>query len=78
MTRVDVQDSGVGLSEQDQEVVFDRLWRADSARESNNGGLGIGLAMVREIMDCMGGRASVKSRLGEGSTFTLYFPLSDL
>lgn len=78
MARVDVQDSGVGLSEQDQEVVFDRLWRADSARESNNGGLGIGLAMVREIMDCMGGRASVKSRLGEGSTFTLYFPLSDL
>jgi signal transduction histidine kinase len=78
MTRVDVQDSGVGLSEQDQEVVFDRLWRADSARESNNGGLGIGLAMVREIMDRMGGRVSVKSRLGEGSTFTLYFPLPDL
>ena len=74
---VSVADTGVGIAEKDLKKVFSRFWRADTAR-SNSGGLGIGLALVREVVDQHRGTVSVDSTLGEGSTFTLNLPLSPL
>lgn len=74
---VSVADTGVGIAEKDLKKVFSRFWRADTAR-SNSGGLGIGLALVREVVDQHRGTVSVDSTLGAGSTFTLNLPLSPL
>lgn len=73
---VSVSDTGIGISEEDLEHVFSRFWRADSARTSVGGGLGIGLALVKEVADQHRGNVSVSSVLGEGSTFTINIPLS--
>lgn len=74
--RVSVTDTGVGIAEEDLDHVFSRFWRADSARTSIGGGLGIGLALVREVADQHRGSVGVESVLGEGSTFNIDIPLS--
>jgi two-component system sensor histidine kinase BaeS len=70
-----VIDSGSGIAEQDLPHVFDRLWRADTARGRGTGGNGLGLAIARQIVLDHRGRIEVRSRLGEGSTFTVTLPL---
>lgn len=74
--RISVTDTGVGISEEDMKKVFSRFWRADVARQNVDGGLGIGLALVKEVVDQHFGDVSVASRLGEGSTFTMRIPLA--
>ena len=73
---VAVTDTGVGISEEDLNKVFSRFWRADGARQSVGGGLGIGLALVKEVVDQHRGNVTVESVLGEGSTFTMNIPLA--
>ncbi len=70
-----VRDSGPGLSEQDQERVFDRFWRGEASRRDRHAGLG--LAIVRQIVESHGGQVRVISRLGQGSTFVLWLPGTD-
>lgn len=73
-TTVTVSDNGGGLSVSDQERIFERFYRADPARvRSANEGSGLGLAIVDSVMKAHNGYVSVKSKLGEGSTFTLHF-----
>lgn len=73
-TTVTVSDNGGGLSISDQERIFERFYRADPARvRSANEGSGLGLAIVDSVMKAHNGYVSVKSKLGEGSTFTLHF-----
>ena len=72
-----VSDTGIGIAEEDLDKVFSRFWRADEARERKSGGLGIGLALVREVVDQHHGNISVQSRLGEGTTFCVNIPLSE-
>lgn len=74
---VSVSDTGIGISEEDLNKVFSRFWRADTARTGVGGGLGIGLSLVREVVDQHRGNVSVDSVLGEGSTFTINIPLTD-
>ncbi len=74
--QVSVTDTGVGIAEDDLKKVFSRFWRADGARQSVGGGLGIGLALVQEVVDQHRGDVSVESKLGEGSTFTMRLPLA--
>lgn len=74
--KISVSDTGVGISEEDMKKVFSRFWRADGARQSVNGGLGIGLALVQEVVDQHRGNISVSSKLGEGSTFIMKLPLA--
>ena len=71
-----VSDTGVGIAEEDLDKVFSRFWRADSARSRVGGGLGVGLALVKEVADQHRGHVSVNSVLGEGSTFCIYVPLA--
>lgn len=74
---ISVADTGIGLSEEDIKMVFSRFWRADAGRAKESGGLGIGLSLVREIVDRHQGRVAVQGEKGVGATFTLYFPLYD-
>lgn len=74
--KISVSDTGVGISEEDMKKVFSRFWRADVARQNVDGGLGIGLALVKEVVDQHFGDISVDSTLGEGSTFTMRIPLA--
>jgi signal transduction histidine kinase len=70
-----VQDTGIGISETDQDHIFNRFWRATDDRNRDHGGLGIGLAMVREIVEMHGGKITVKSELEQGSKFTIALPV---
>jgi heavy metal sensor kinase len=74
--RVDVRDTGAGLSPADAERVFERFFRADPARSSSAPGAGLGLSLVQWIVAQHHGSVSVESRLGEGSTFTVTLPIN--
>ena len=69
-----VQDSGVGIPEESQSRIFDRFYRVQKAK-SEKSGAGLGLAIVRAIVDSHGGSIEVRSLPGEGSTFLIEFPL---
>jgi two-component system OmpR family sensor kinase len=76
--RVSVADKGPGLSREDQDKIFERFYRADSSRVRIDGeGSGLGLSIVDAVMKAHGGSVSVTSSLGEGATFTLFFPQAD-
>jgi signal transduction histidine kinase len=70
-----VKDTGDGISAADLPHVFDRFYRADRSRSRNTGGRGLGLAIVREIIELHGGRVWVESQPGAGSTFGYSLPL---
>ena len=66
-----VHDSGIGISQADQQRIFDRFYRVDKSRSRAQGGSGLGLAIVKNIVEGHGGTISVQSALGEGSTFRI-------
>ena len=72
---LEVQDTGLGVSPQYQQRVFERFYRVDKARSQSLGGTGLGLSIVKNIADKHGGSVSVESQLGSGSTFTFRLPL---
>jgi len=77
MAAIEVADSGIGIAEEDIPRVFSRFWRADDARATATGGLGIGLAVTKEIVERHGGTIAVASRTdGPGTRFTLRIPLA--
>lgn len=71
---VEVADSGIGIPAKDLERVFERFYRVDRARSRLTGGTGLGLAIVRHVVQNHGGTVRLRSREGEGSTFTLVLP----
>ena len=73
--RIDVEDTGMGLSAEDAQRVFERFFRADASRSSKTEGAGLGLSLVQWIAEQHGGVVSVRSRPGEGSTFTVTLPI---
>jgi two-component system sensor histidine kinase SenX3 len=72
---ISVTDQGIGIPERDLERIFERFYRVDPARSRATGGTGLGLAIVKHVMAAHGGRVTVRSVEGEGSTFTLWIPL---
>ena len=72
---IQVEDTGIGLTPEEAKMVFARFWRADAGRARESGGLGIGLAVVKEIVDQHKGWTEVEGEKGVGSTFTIHIPL---
>jgi two-component system heavy metal sensor histidine kinase CusS len=73
-SEVSVKDDGAGIAPEHLQRVFDRFYRADTSRSSE--GVGLGLALVKSIMDLHGGTARIESEPGRGTTVTLTFPRS--
>jgi len=71
-TRIDIKDTGVGISEEDQAKIFSRFYRSQNTNE--NEGVGIGLYLARKILSEEGGYIKVSSKVGEGSTFSVFLP----
>lgn len=69
-----VSDTGVGISAQDLERVFERFYRVDSGRGRNKGGTGLGLSIVKHVATAHGGQVTAWSKPGQGSTFTITLP----
>lgn len=70
-----VTDTGIGISEEEQERVFERFFRVDKARARETGGTGLGLAITKEIVLKHHGSIKIHSKEGEGTTFTVRIPL---
>jgi len=75
--QISIEDKGIGISPADLPHVFEPFYRAQSVRDGQIRGVGLGLYLVKRMMEAMGGRMSVSSKLSKGSVFTLHFPLFD-
>jgi Signal transduction histidine kinase len=71
---ISVRDQGPGVSREHLPRLFERFYRVDKARSRDLGGTGLGLAIVKHIAQAHGGRVSVDSRVGQGSTFRIHLP----
>ena len=69
-----VADTGMGISEKNLPHVFDRFWQADGSSKRKYQGVGIGLALVKELVEIHGGKVAVQSQEGNGTTFTVTLP----
>ncbi|WP_062350500.1 sensor histidine kinase [Bacillus kwashiorkori] len=75
--KVIFQDTGVGMTKEELEHIFDRFYRADTSRTRSVEGTGLGLAIVHSIVQMHGGTISVNSVKGEGTTFIIELPVDD-
>jgi signal transduction histidine kinase len=73
-----VSDTGTGISGEQLPFIFDRFWQADTSSERKYGGLGIGLALVKELVEIQGGKVSVTSEIAKGTQFTIRLPYQEL
>ncbi|MDM5220043.1 HAMP domain-containing sensor histidine kinase [Peribacillus sp. NJ11] len=73
---ITISDNGIGISETDQFHIFERFYKADLARERSKSGSGLGLSIVKRIIEMHEGTISVKSELEKGTTFTILLPIS--
>jgi signal transduction histidine kinase len=76
--RISVEDKGIGISSADLAHIFEPFYRVQSVRDNQIRGVGLGLYLVKRMMEDMGGRVSVTSELGRGTVAVLHFPVADL
>ena len=72
---IEVSDTGIGIPESNLPYVFERFYRSDRARRAHPGGSGLGLSIVKWIVEAHKGKVEVSSRVGEGATFVVTLPL---
>jgi len=75
--QISVEDKGIGISPADLPHVFEPFYRAQSVRDGQIRGVGLGLYLVKRMMEAMGGNVTVSSKLYKGSVFTLHLPVFD-
>ena len=75
VAQIAVRDSGIGITPEDQERIFERFYRVDKARSRELGGTGLGLSIVKHLAQSMNGAVAVESEVGKGSTFTVELPV---
>ncbi|MFQ6136242.1 MAG: sensor histidine kinase, partial [Candidatus Hydrothermarchaeales archaeon] len=76
VVEVSVSDTGIGIAEEHLEKVFDRLYQIDVSTTRKHGGIGMGLAVAKEIVEAHGGRIWVESEIGKGSHFCFTVPVA--
>lgn len=74
--QISFEDKGIGIAAKDLPNIFEPFYRAQAARDTQARGVGLGLYLVKRIMESMGGRVTVSSEMGRGSRFVLHFPVS--
>jgi len=72
-----ITDTGIGIAQEEQEKIFDTFYQVDGSSTRPYPGLGIGLAIVREIIELHGGHVQVRSEMGEGSRFGVWLPTAE-
>jgi signal transduction histidine kinase len=70
-----VSDTGPGIAPECREIIFEKFKQLENFLTREHGGTGLGLAVVKQLTELMGGRVSLKSELGVGSTFSAHFPV---
>jgi signal transduction histidine kinase len=75
MAQISVSDTGIGIKKEDMGKLFTKFWQVDSGIRRKYGGAGLGLAITKQLVELHGGKITVESRYGEGSTFTFLIPL---
>ena len=73
-----VEDTGIGIELENQEIIFDGFRQVEDTDTRNYGGLGLGLSMVRCQLELLGGEITVKSQVGQGSTFRVWVPIGKM
>jgi two-component system, OmpR family, phosphate regulon sensor histidine kinase PhoR len=73
---ISIKDYGLGISKADQKHIFDKFYRVSSGNLAKSQGTGLGLSLVKQLIEKQNGKISVTSELGQGSIFRLYFPLA--
>jgi OmpR-family two-component system manganese-sensing sensor histidine kinase len=71
---ISISDTGPGIGKEDLPYIFDRFYRTDKSRSRKTGGVGLGLAVVKEFTSLLNGKIEVKSEIGKGTTFYMYLP----
>jgi len=75
---LELSDTGTGISEEQLPFIFDRFWQADTSSQRKYRGVGIGLALVKELVEVQGGSVEVTSEIGKGTQFTVRLPYEEL
>ena len=70
----EIEDDGIGISQEDQEMLFERFYRVEKGRSRMRGGTGLGLSIAREIIEAHNGEISIRSKTDQGATFTFTLP----
>ena len=71
---ISIKDNGIGIPKNDLQYIFERFYRVDKSRSKNTGGIGIGLSIVKSIVDAHNGEIFVESKLNEGTEFLIKLP----
>jgi signal transduction histidine kinase/ActR/RegA family two-component response regulator len=74
---LEVRDTGIGIPSDQLERVFERFYQVDGSSRRKYGGVGLGLALLKEIVDLHGGQVTLESQVGEGSAFTITLPICE-
>ena len=74
---LEVSDTGPGISEEQLPFIFDRFWQADTSSQRKYRGVGIGLALVKELVEIQDGKVTVASTIGQGTAFTIRLPYQE-
>jgi two-component system phosphate regulon sensor histidine kinase PhoR len=75
MVFVEIQDKGIGISKEDQKKIFDKFYRVTTGNIHDSKGTGLGLTLVKHIMNVHKGKINIDSTPGKGSSFRMYFPI---
>ena len=74
MVKFELSDTGIGMTEDQLENVFEEFTQAETSTSKDYGGTGLGLPICKKITKLMGGRIDVQSKIGEGTTFSIIVP----
>jgi len=73
--QIQVSDTGIGIALEEHGRIFERFYQVDGSATRRYSGLGLGLAVVKEVVEAHGGRVNVESEVGKGSVFTISLPV---